>query len=126
MIDAVNLHGSNRAAAAALGLSGDGNISREIAKVLQKARVGGYGTGETLAATTVPVGGKTRRFLLTAAQDETQVHAPFWRNLHAYAGPLAPRCWSPASPIKRASSKITPRGRLLCGRACSHTSGTRM
>jgi hypothetical protein len=88
MIDAVNLHGSNRAAAAALGLSGDGNISREIAKVLQKARVGGYGTGETLAATTVPVGGKTRRFLLTAAQDETQVHAPFWRNLHAYAAAI--------------------------------------
>lgn len=85
MIDAVNAHGSVRAAAAALGLSGDGNISREILKVKKKALIGGYGAGEALAATSVRVGGKTKRFLLTAAQDETPVHAPFWRNLHAYA-----------------------------------------
>lgn len=28
---------------------------------------------------------KIERWLLTAAQDETEVHLPFWRNLHAYA-----------------------------------------
>jgi hypothetical protein len=30
------------------------------------------------------VAGITRRYLLTAAQDETSVHLPFWRNLLAY------------------------------------------
>lgn len=29
--------------------------------------------------------GETQRFLLTAAQDETPIHAPFWRNLKVYA-----------------------------------------
>jgi hypothetical protein len=30
-----------------------------------------------------------RRYLLTAAQDNTEVHAGFWKNLHAYAAHLA-------------------------------------
>ena len=37
---------------------------------------------ERLSLTVRPL---TRRFLLTAAQDETPVVEPFWKNLHAYA-----------------------------------------
>lgn len=33
----------------------------------------------------VAVKPKVTRWLLTAAQDETLIHEPFWRNLHAYA-----------------------------------------
>lgn len=29
--------------------------------------------------------GPVRRYLLTAAQDDTDIHEPFWQNLHAYA-----------------------------------------
>lgn len=36
----------------------------------------------------VRVVGKTARYLLTAAQDETAVHGPFWSNLQAYAAHL--------------------------------------
>ena len=32
--------------------------------------------------------GQVRRWLLTAAQDDTDVHPAFWRNLHAYAAHL--------------------------------------
>ena len=40
-------------------------------------------SGETL--TRAGTKGLTRRFLLTAAQDETAIHEPFWKSLHAFA-----------------------------------------
>lgn len=69
-LDALERHGSARAAEKALGLHGDGST---ILKSMRRLRS---------RATIVP---KVHRWLLTAAQDETPVHAGFWTNLLAYA-----------------------------------------
>jgi len=78
-IDAVNEHGSASKAAIALGVGRRG-IDRAIVAVRKKAK-----QSESEPAPT-PMGylSPARRWLLTAAQDETAVDMPFWRNLLAY------------------------------------------
>jgi hypothetical protein len=85
IIDAVNEHGSNRAAAAILGLS-CGTVGEAVTAVKRKAAE----EARTKAAVHMPpVPARTRsgvlRFILTAAQDETPVDAEFFHNLIAYA-----------------------------------------
>lgn len=52
----------------------------EFARKTQSAN--GYAAPGRFLIVTKP---KIERWLLTAAQDETEVHMPFWRNLNAYA-----------------------------------------
>lgn len=72
-------------AAAALGYS-PGNFRRHVARLRGKLplvdRRALY-QGDT--RTSVPPDRRVRRWLLTAAQDDTPVHAAFWANLQAYA-----------------------------------------
>lgn len=71
--------------AAALGYS-PGNFRRHVARLRGKLplvdRRALY-QGDT--RTSVPPDRRVRRWLLTAAQDDTPVHAAFWANLQAYA-----------------------------------------
>lgn len=88
IIDAVNEHGGNRAAARALGVS-PGTVGNVLAIVREKAAAVRAPSSPTDLP---PVFARPRsgvhRFILTAAQDDTEVHAPFLANLIAYAGHL--------------------------------------
>lgn len=85
ILDAIIEHGGNRAAARALGLS-CGTVGDAVAAVRAKA--------ESVRAPAAPLDiprsfarpkSGVARFILTAAQDDTAVHAPFLANLIAYA-----------------------------------------
>jgi len=68
-VDAVNEHGTHKAAAAALGVNLR-TLERALVALRQK----------------VPAAPKSvRRWLLTAAQDDTPIHEAFWANLNHYA-----------------------------------------
>lgn len=98
-LEAVEAHGTYEKAAAFLGCSKSmvGNTVRDVkGKAEKRARIVAEDTGQAVAlsfATVEPKaraggssdGGPARRYLLTAAQDETAVHLPFWENLQAYA-----------------------------------------
>src|SRR3569623_994691 len=75
-IDAINKHGGIRAAARAEGVVMSA-ISQSIAQLRRKGEK--RGVAATARRDTV------RRWLLTAAQDDTPVDAAFWHNLSAYA-----------------------------------------
>jgi hypothetical protein len=77
LIDLANRHGGTRAAERALGLGNDtiGHAARRAKKRMEKGRA---------AAKPAPLP-RVARYLLTAAQDDTEVHAGFWVNLLAYA-----------------------------------------
>lgn len=84
-IDAVNEYGSSREAARALGLASFANINDAIRIVKSKALAAGFAAKDFDPTPPAQVVGQVRRFLLTAAQDETPVHEPFLANLEAYA-----------------------------------------
>lgn len=83
LIDLANQHGGTRAAERALGLSNDavGGAVRRARKRMEKGQA---------PATPAPLP-KVDRYLLTAAQDDTDVHAGFWTNLLAYARAIGAR-----------------------------------
>ncbi|WP_306147268.1 MULTISPECIES: hypothetical protein [unclassified Roseibium] len=79
----LEVHGSKRAAAAALGIS-RAAFQHRITRAQESKD-----SPETGPASEVPFVPaqlrKTGVFLLTAAQDETAIHAPLWENMQAYA-----------------------------------------
>lgn len=78
IIDAVNEHnGSSEKAAVALKMDG-GSVRTAIRAVKAKAK------REAAGRTIIRESGPVRRYLLTAAQDETAVDMPFFNNLLAY------------------------------------------
>lgn len=78
-IEAVETHGSARAAEKALNLSW-GLIARSLRSV--------RGIKSRAQPQQPPPQSPAARYILTSAQDDTDVHAPFWRNLQAYAAHL--------------------------------------
>lgn len=82
-IDLANEHGGVRAAERALGMSNDA-IGQRIRRAKRRAETG-------QAAATPASTPRIDRFLLTAAQDDTDVHLGFWRNLNAYAREIGAR-----------------------------------
>lgn len=93
LIDMANKHGGTRAAERALGLGNDtiGQAARRARKRMERGKA---------AAEPAPLP-KVARYLLTAAQDDTEVHAGFWVNLLAYAAAI----WTRASATARFSRR---------------------
>lgn len=85
-IDAINRHGSLNAAAEAEGFD-NANFSKTLKAIKRRAERDGHNATGTLSFSGVKTH-SVRRYLLTAAQDETEVHKPFWANLLAYAAHL--------------------------------------
>jgi hypothetical protein len=83
LIDLANKHGGARAAERAEGLAHDsvGHAARRAKKRMEKGKA---------AAEPAPLP-KVARYLLTAAQDDTEIHSGFWANLLAYAGAIGAR-----------------------------------
>lgn len=88
-MDAWEQLGTVEKAAKHLGLA-KSRISAAVKEVRKKAEKHAAIIGEATAAgvVQVPPADRVRRFLLTAAQDDTPVFAPFWDNLLAYARDL--------------------------------------
>lgn len=87
-IDAINKYGGFRAAAAATGIA-QSTLSAHVKlakKKFEEARLADLKIPDRIIPTQPRSG--VRRYLLTAAQDDTAVHLPFFRNLEAYAAYL--------------------------------------
>ena len=90
-VDALELYGSQSEAARMLAL--DRNTYRgRLAKAERQgyvARTPEYTSRSLTRATRIPrPKAGVRRIIVTSAQDGTEIHAGFWRNLKAYAGAL--------------------------------------
>lgn len=60
-------------------------IVRRLGKYKDKPLVGGTADHRTPKRLPLPKKGKIKRYILTAAQNNTYVHDAFWRNLNAFA-----------------------------------------
>lgn len=87
ILHAMAEHGSHAKAAAALGCS-KSNVGFAL-KRLEKRR--GTEPPKSAKATRSLGLSATARYILTSAQDDTDVHLPFWSNLLAYAAHLGAR-----------------------------------
>lgn len=83
-VEAFNQHGGFRPAARALGVNKE-SIRQAVMAVQREEEGGAPAQARRSALRVVP---QVRRYLLTAAQDETPVHKPFLDNLKAYAAHL--------------------------------------
>lgn len=82
--DSVKKHGGIRPAARALGIA-ESTLRYQLAKEKQAA-MRSFVLPKPLEAKRDP--NRTTHFIITAAQDKTEIHEDFWNNLKAYAGYL--------------------------------------
>lgn len=80
--NAVKTHGGKRAAARALGIP-ESTLRLQLKRERQNA-MRSFVLPKPEQARLDPA--RTTHFIITAAQDKTEIHEDFWRNLQAYAG----------------------------------------
>lgn len=89
-------HGSHAKAAKALGCC-KSNVSSAMRRLRKRVETPAtpkpwaVATPAVVAATVPSVRGPVSRTILTSAQDDTDVHLPFWNNLHAFAKAIGAR-----------------------------------